>query len=141
MIDLPIGVNALIFNQEGEILLGKRKGTFGEGKYSLIGGHLKLGESIESCIIRELNEEIAIKVSEENIQVVNFGFVADGNPMIEVGVLIEKYIGVPRIMEPDFCEDLRFFNLNSLPDLFVATSINLELYIKKKFYDKNSNRY
>ncbi len=141
MKDLPIGINALIFNEDGHILLGKRKNSFGAGKYSLIGGHLKKGESIEQCIQRELYEELGITVSTDKAKVLNFGFIGDGEPTIEIGVLILDYTGTPSIKEPDRCEDLAFFDLNNLPSIFEATNINIQLYLKNLFYDSDLNRY
>ncbi len=141
MKDLPIGVNALIFNEEGRILLGKRKNVFGAGKYSLIGGHLQRGETIEQCIQRELFEELGITVLTENVKVLNFGYVGSGCPMIEIGVLVSKYDGSPKIMEPDLCEELGFFSLDELPLMFESTNINIQLYLKGEFYDAKLNRY
>ena len=69
--DMPIGVNALIFNDKNQLLLGKRVNCFGEGTFGLIGGKLKVGETIESCIKRELLEEVGICVNIEDIEVVN----------------------------------------------------------------------
>ena len=49
MTDLPIGVNAILINEKGELLLGKRKNAFGDGEFSLIGGHLKRREDRGLC--------------------------------------------------------------------------------------------
>ena len=70
--DMMVGVNAIIFNSRNELLLAKRKNCLGDGLYSLVGGHLKKGESIEECIIRELFEEIGIIVDINDVEVVNF---------------------------------------------------------------------
>ncbi len=134
MSDLPIGVNAILINEKGEILLGKRKNAFGDGEFSLIGGHLKDGERIEACIVRELWEEVGLKVLEEDVEVVNFAFVGEGIPMIEIGAVVKKYEGVPTIKEPLYCEKIGFFRLEELPKIFVGTRVNLELYLKGKFY-------
>lgn len=139
MTDLPVGVNALIFNENGEVLLGKRKNAFGAGKYSLFGGHLQVGETIEECIIRELKEELDIIVRREDVHVVNFGFISSGTPMIEIGTTIDRFVGCPRIMETELCEDMGFYSVDALPELFEATAVNLKLYLNNKFYDSRFN--
>ena len=45
---------------DSEILIGKRKGSHGEGIYSVPGGHLEFGETYEQCCSRELEEEIGV---------------------------------------------------------------------------------
>ena len=141
MLDLPIGVNALLFNEHGELLLGKRKNALGAGMFSLFGGHLQKGETIEGCIVRELREELGLSVAEQDVEVINFGYAGIGTPMIEIGVLIKRYTGQMQIMEPHACEELRFFPLDALPPIFEATRINIELYQRSAFYDKTLNIY
>ncbi len=51
---------AIILDQGGRVLLGKRGEGMGEGQYSLIGGKLDVGESAESAIIQEVKEEIGV---------------------------------------------------------------------------------
>lgn len=140
-VDLPIGVNAILFDDYGNLLLGKRKNAIGAGLFSLIGGHLKLGETIESCIVRELFEEVGIIVYEADVDVVNFAFVNFNVPMIEVGVLIKSYSGIPTIKEPMYCESLEFFSFDNLPKIFVGTKANVDLYRKNAFYDVSCNYY
>ncbi|MDE7330032.1 MAG: NUDIX domain-containing protein [Clostridia bacterium] len=138
--DLDIGVNALLFNADGEILLGKRRNCLGDGLYSLIGGHLKEGETVEDGIIRELKEELGVTVLREDVEVVNFAYVRnEGAPMIEIGVLIKRYDGEIDNREPQRCESLGYFRLDELPEMFAATKPNLDLYISKKFYDRAIN--
>lgn len=137
--DTPVGVNALIFNEKQQLLLGKRRNCFGEGKYGLIGGKLKKDENIEKCIIRELFEEIGIDVRVEDIEVINLSYTNVGVPMIQIGVLIKKYYGVPYNKETEYCSEIGFFDLENLPELFEVTNTNLQLYIKNEFYDRNCN--
>src|SRR3989344_8808484 len=59
-----VGIGIFLI-KDGHILLGRRKGSHGEGEYALPGGHFELGESFEDCVLRELAEEAgsAIKIS------------------------------------------------------------------------------
>ena len=40
--DLKVGINPIILNNKGQILLGKRLKRVGYGTYGLPGGHLKI---------------------------------------------------------------------------------------------------
>ena len=58
----------------------------------------------------------------------------------QIGVLVKKYRGEPKNMEPHKCDELKFFDLDNLPEnLFMGTKGNIELYLNKKFYDKSVN--
>lgn len=58
-----VSVMALIFNNE-KVLLVKEA----DGRWSLPGGGLKVGESFSAGISRELNEELGVKVIEISSQ-------------------------------------------------------------------------
>lgn len=51
--------SAIVLNKNGEILLHKRSDNH---LWSLPGGAMELGESIEECIIREVKEETGFEV-------------------------------------------------------------------------------
>ena len=141
--DLPIGINALIINDKNQILLGLRAGhRGGVGTYGLVGGKAQKGESIEEACKRELFEEAGIVVETDDLEIINL-FTTQSTPDVlfyQIGVLVKKYRGEPQNMEPHKCDELRFFDLDNLPEnLFMGTKGNIELYLKKKFYDKSVN--
>lgn len=55
-------VGALIFNPKGEIFLMKSHKW--RGKYVIPGGHIELGEKMESALKRELKEETGLDISD-----------------------------------------------------------------------------
>lgn len=59
-----IAVGAFII-KNGKVLITKRADTksFYPGKYELPGGHLEFGETMQECIIREIQEELHVNVS------------------------------------------------------------------------------
>ena len=54
---------AIIFHQ-GKVLAAKRSKTMDlPGKWEFPGGKIEAGESPEACLIREIQEELAVKIS------------------------------------------------------------------------------
>lgn len=53
-------VGALIFNPEGKILLVKSHKW--SDKYTLVGGHIELGEKMEDALRREVKEETGLDI-------------------------------------------------------------------------------
>ena len=58
-----VGIGAVIV-KEDKILLEKRKNSPGRGKWSIPGGLVELGESLEQAVIREVKEETCLDVAE-----------------------------------------------------------------------------
>jgi mutator protein MutT len=66
-----VGVGAIIVC-DGKLLLEKRKNEPGKGKWSIPGGLVELGESVEQTVIREVREETGLEVEKpEHIDVVD----------------------------------------------------------------------
>lgn len=66
-----LGVGVVIIS-DGKILLERRKNEPGRGKWSIPGGIVELGESLEQTVARETREETGLSVSDpEPIDVVN----------------------------------------------------------------------
>jgi 8-oxo-dGTP diphosphatase len=66
-----VGVGVVII-RDGNILLERRKNEPGRGKWSIPGGIVELGESLEQTVARETREETDLLVSDpEPIDVVN----------------------------------------------------------------------
>jgi len=85
-----VGVGAVIICK-GKILLEKRKGQPGRGKWTIPGGLVELGESAEQTVIREAKEETNLEVENpELIDVVN-NITADENGKIKYHFVIVDY--------------------------------------------------
>ena len=62
---IDIGVGALVTDSGGRLLLVRHKrerGGFWQGRWILPGGMLKVGEELDSGIIREVKEETGLDV-------------------------------------------------------------------------------
>lgn len=109
-----VSVN-LILQNNGKICLMRRFNTgWNDGMYALMGGHVEDGENPISAIIREAAEELGIVISEDDI---NHVFTMAVNPdHIYLYFACENYKGIITNKEPDQCDDVRFFDINSIPE-------------------------
>jgi len=84
-----------------QILLGRKKRGFGEGRWNGFGGKVKPGETIEKSARRELFEEAKILAGEmERVGKIDFEFMDNPEEILEVYfVKILKYYGEPRETE------------------------------------------
>lgn len=60
-----IGVGAVVFNDQGEILLIKRGKAPNYGHWMVPGGTLEWGETLEECAVREVREETGVEIEIE----------------------------------------------------------------------------
>jgi 8-oxo-dGTP diphosphatase len=127
-----VGVGILVF-KEGKILLGKRKGSHGEGEYAFPGGHLEYMESFEECAKREIVEECGIEV--ENIRFHLLANLTKYAPKhyVHIGMIADWKSGDPKILEPDKCDSWAWYNIDNLPEpMFEACKMSLNAYYKTK---------
>ena len=114
--------------KDNKLLVQKRKGSkLWSGFYGVPAGHIDDGENQYDALIREAYEELGIKINKDDIikeYVVlrrNHFKIDDKQlePYIDYYFEINKYEGIPTIMEPDKCTELLWVDKNNLPEPFV----------------------
>lgn len=120
-----VGVGVVIV-RDGKILMGKRRNCFGDGSWSIPGGHLEFGESIEECARREVLEETGLTIANlrqgpytNNVHIdshyVSIFMYADyisGEPQVLEPLKNEKWLWVSpyELPEPLFLPIINFIN-------------------------------
>lgn len=114
-----VGVGVMIF-KEGKVLLGKRKGSHGEGEYAFSGGHLEHLESFEDCARRETKEECGIEIENVRFQLLSNLTAYAPKHYVHIGLIADWKSGEPKALEPEKCESWGWYDLDALPaPLFV----------------------
>lgn len=132
-----VGLGVIILNNEGQVLIGKRKGSHAQ-KYSIPGGHLDSGETFEECSIREIKEETNLDILNPNVIAVTNNldtYKEEGKHYISIVLLVENYSGELKNMEPEKCEEWIWADPKNLPQPhFDASQIAIECYLNNSFY-------
>ncbi len=112
---LPVAVVTIIL-KDNKILLLKRKNTPWMNWFRwLPWGRLEQWESMTSWAIRELNEELWIIISEENILFKSIIQHKDERwERLYFVLYIEDFFWIPSNMEKDKCDEIKWFNLDNL---------------------------
>jgi len=84
-----VGVGVIVI-KDNKVLLGKRKGSHGEGSWCFPGGHLEFNESLENCAKRETLEETGIEIKNIRFETItNEIFKDEGTHYITIFMLCE----------------------------------------------------
>lgn len=132
---VPVSVHLLLI-KENKILLMRRKNTgYADGLYSMPAGKLEPKESVENAIIREVKEEINIDIKNETlkaIQVMNRNGI--DRERIDYFFSVDRWNGEINNNEPNKCDDLKWFDIDDLPE-------NIIPYIREAIsnYNKKLN--
>ncbi len=137
--DYPqVGLGIIIINKEGKILIGKRKSSHAQ-KYSIPGGHLDLGETFEQGAIREIKEETDLDILELKVIAITNNletYKEEGKHYLSVVLLVTKYSGELKNMEPKKCEGWEWVNPKELPEPhFDASKLGVKCYLNGSFYE------
>lgn len=125
-----------ILTRERQVLFLRRINTgYQDGNYGLPSGHLEPDEFPSQCVEREVMEELGIKVSNINFSSTIFNTTAA--PYVNLFFTAEIVEGEPKNCEPDKCDDMKWFNLDILPDnLTPEVKQALENYKQRKYYSE-----
>ncbi len=121
-----VGIGVIV-RKNGKILLGKRKGSHGEGDWSFPGGHLEFGEEFSDCVRREVLEETSLQV--KNIRfgaVTNDIFKKEHKHYITIFMVCDYDKGELMNNEPEKCEKWEWFDWKKLPKPLFLTIRHLQ---------------
>ena len=114
-----LAVNALVFNEKGEVLLAKRTDN---GLWCVPGGHMELGETLAQACVRELFEETGLQA-----QVVKLvGVYSDTENSLHIRQGLEWHtvrvsflckITGGTITPSEETSEIRYFDVKNLPEL------------------------
>ncbi|OGH73016.1 MAG: hypothetical protein A2921_00680 [Candidatus Magasanikbacteria bacterium RIFCSPLOWO2_01_FULL_43_20b] len=131
-----VGLGVMVM-KKGKVLLGKRKGSHGEGMYCFPGGHLEYMESITESITREVTEEVGIEI--KNIRFLCLYNEKEYAPKhyVIIAFVADWKTGEPQVLEPDKCESWGWYDMVNLPaPLYAVVPSLIDSYrTGKNFYD------
>jgi len=133
------GIGVLII-KDGKVLLGKRNDDAekasselrGEGTWTMPGGKIHFGETIFQAAKRELFEETGMQLISGTIICVN-NEKNNYAHFVTVGILCEKFEGLPETKEPEEITQWEWFSLEDIPEnLYEPSKSILECWKNKE---------
>lgn len=108
----------VILSSGDKILLQKRSGTgFADGMWDFsASGHVEENEPMSKTVIREVKEELGVDVKDMRFIGLMHNLGEDGVSRYLGVFKVDGYVGEPQICEPDKCSELKWFDVNDLPE-------------------------
>ncbi len=134
-VDTKVGIGVAILknhNFNTQVLLGRRKGSHGEGQWGFPGGKMEYLESFNATALREIEEECGPELKIKNLQVCSVINLTEYAPKhyLDIGMSAEWVEGDPVVMEPDKCSEWKWFDVWNLPDnLFETINRTIEAIV------------
>jgi len=128
---IGVGVGAIVVNDKNEVLLLLRKRDPEANSWSIPGGSVEFGESLEHAILRELEEEVGVEA--KIIRQIKATDLILNNQSVHwvVSIFLVKITnGVPINREPDTHSAIGWFLIQDLPkNIAVNASNAIRAYI------------
>ena len=130
-----VGVGAIIVS-EGKILLEKRKNEPSRGKWSIPGGLVELGESVEQAVIREVKEETGLDVEAPRLIDVVDNISSDAKGKVKYHYVIVDYLvnirgGLPKAASD--ADELKWVPLSEVEEYDLTKSF-------RDFFQRNRRK-
>ena len=114
---------AIIENEKWEILFMRRQNTwFRDWHFQVPAGHLEGEESMKYWFIREMQEELWIKILESDCDIKHISHRvskqnnSDARVYFDIYIQVKKYSWEIKNTEPEKCSELKFIDINNISD-------------------------
>jgi 8-oxo-dGTP diphosphatase len=140
--DQPVvGIGAVII-QDGKIALIKRGNEPSKGKWTIPGGLVELGESLEAAVIRETKEEVSLEV--DNPRLIG---VVDNVDLDEEGKVKYHYVIIDYLLQvksgniqaASDAEELRWVPFDEVENYTLTASFRLFFRQNREKLEKSSS--
>ncbi len=131
-----IAVDAIVFLREEVVLIERKNPPYG---WAFPGGFVDYGESVESAVIRELEEETTLKMLKDTLKI--FGVFSEPNRDPRGHVISVVFSGEAQgtLKACDDAKNINTFPIDNLPQMAFDHKDILEKYIQvKKQYSQYS---
>jgi 8-oxo-dGTP diphosphatase len=130
---IGVAVGAMIFNEAGELFLSKRSQRVKNerGCWEVPGGSVDFGERLKDAIIREMLEEYGAEITvSEQFPAADHMIPNEKQHWVATTFVARFKQGqIPRIMEPEKCDEIGWFSLDNLPaPLSIITQIDINRF-------------
>jgi 8-oxo-dGTP diphosphatase len=110
-----VGIGVIVLRDD-KILIGKRRGSHGAGRWALPGGHLEWGESFEDCARRELFEETGLSLTDLAFAYATNDVMPDEGKHYVTIFVTARASGEVALKEPHKCERWEWARWDELPE-------------------------
>lgn len=136
---IGVGCGAILLNNKSQILLLKRsqKCRNKAGYWTIPGGKVEFNETVEKALKREIKEELSIDIEVKKlISLTNDIIPRENQHWVSSQHLCVIVSGKIQNLEPHKCQEIKWFDLNNLPDKLTNTTKNgiknLKIYLNSK---------
>lgn len=128
----------LILIRDNKVLLLRRFNTgWRNGDYTLPAGHVDGRESIRTALSREAAEEVGVTVQPAALKFAHVMHQYDNHEYVDFYFVATAWDGEPTNLEPEKCDDVRWFSLEDLPENIIPNVRQaLDAYAKKSYYSE-----
>jgi len=113
---IPIAVHLFLLDGDKVLLLRRFNTGYEDGNYSVPAGHLDGDEEVRVATAREALEEANVKIKTEDIEMVGVMHRVSDREGVDFFAVAKKWTGKIKVMEKDKCDDLRWFDMDDLPE-------------------------
>lgn len=116
---IGVSVFALIFNTAGQVLLVNHKPTEKKSadfadRFSMPGGTVEFGETFVEALRREIKEELDIRIYDESL-INHNDYIKPDKHWMALNFKAETK-DKPKNLEPEKISEIKFFDLNKVPE-------------------------
>jgi 8-oxo-dGTP diphosphatase len=112
----PVTVHLFLFSSNQILLLRRFQTGYMDGHYSVPAGHLDGEETVRMAGAREAREEIGVRIDPLEMIFAGVFHRHEGDERVDFFIQVRNWIGEPVNAEPGKCDELRWADLDDLPE-------------------------